>query len=93
MRRLARLTAVAAFRTLLPSFLLRPVLERVALRIFSQDARVLRAQTENLERFGGEQFMSTDLDFLGPQIWRLLRQAERGEPGESVVEREVRFFA
>jgi phenylpropionate dioxygenase-like ring-hydroxylating dioxygenase large terminal subunit len=90
---LTRLTAVAAFRTLLPSFLLRPVLERVALRIFSQDAQVLRAQTQNLERFGGEQFMSTDLDFLGPQIWRLLRQAERGEPGENAVEREVRFFA
>jgi phenylpropionate dioxygenase-like ring-hydroxylating dioxygenase large terminal subunit len=88
-----RLTAVAAFRTILPSFVLRPVLERVALRIFAQDARILRAQSDNIARFGGEQYMSTELDFLGPQIWRLLRQAERGEPGESVVEREVRFFA
>jgi phenylpropionate dioxygenase-like ring-hydroxylating dioxygenase large terminal subunit len=88
-----RLTAVAAFRTIIPRFVLRPLLERVALSIFAQDARVLAAQTENVRRFGGEQYMSTDLDFLGPQIWRLLRQAERGEPGESVVEREVRFFA
>ena len=88
-----RLTAVAAFRTILPRFLLKPLLERVALRIFSQDASILRAQTENLKRFGGEQYLSTDLDFLGPQIWRLLRQAERGEMGESVTEREVRFFA
>jgi phenylpropionate dioxygenase-like ring-hydroxylating dioxygenase large terminal subunit len=88
-----RLTAVAAFRTILPSFLLRPILQRVALRIFAQDAVILKAQSDNVERFGGEQYMSTDLDFLGPQIWRLLRQAERGEPGENVVERELRFFA
>jgi phenylpropionate dioxygenase-like ring-hydroxylating dioxygenase large terminal subunit len=88
-----RLIAVAAFKTVIPRFVLRPVLERVALSIFAQDAKVLAAQTENVQRFGGEQYMSTDLDFLGPQIWRLLRQAERGEPGETVVEREVRFFA
>jgi phenylpropionate dioxygenase-like ring-hydroxylating dioxygenase large terminal subunit len=88
-----RLTAVASFRTILPSFLLRPLLERVGLRIFAQDAALLRRQTENVQRFGGEQYMSTELDFLGPQIWRLLRQAERGEPGENAVEREVRFFA
>jgi len=88
-----RLTAVAAFRTLLPGKLLRRVLEPVALRIFGQDARILSAQSENVRRFGGEQFMSTELDFLGPHIWRLLKQAERGELGEAVVEREVRFFA
>ncbi|HLV65334.1 MAG TPA: aromatic ring-hydroxylating dioxygenase subunit alpha [Polyangiaceae bacterium] len=88
-----RLTAVAAFRTLIPPLVLRPVLERVALRIFAQDVRMLRAQTENVLRFGGEQYMSTRLDFLGPHVWRLLRQAERGEPGETVVEQEVRFFA
>jgi phenylpropionate dioxygenase-like ring-hydroxylating dioxygenase large terminal subunit len=76
---ITRLTAVAAFRTLLPRFILRPVLERVALRIFAQDVEVLRAQTENIERFGGEQYMSTEIDVMGPQIWRLLRQAERGE--------------
>jgi hypothetical protein len=87
------LTAIAAFRTPLPSSVLRPLLERIALRIFGQDAAILRAQSENIQRFGGEQFMSTELDFLGPHIWRLLRQAERGEPGEVAVEREVRFFA
>jgi hypothetical protein len=88
-----RLTAVAAFRTPLPGRLLRAVLEPVALRIFAQDARILAKQSENVQRFGGEQYLSTELDFLGPHIWRLLKQAERGEPGEAVVEREVTFFA
>jgi phenylpropionate dioxygenase-like ring-hydroxylating dioxygenase large terminal subunit len=88
-----RLTALAAFRTPLPDAVLRPVLEFVALRIFAQDARILRAQSDNVRRFGGEQYMSTELDFLGPHVWRLLRQAERGEVTEAVVEREVRFWA
>jgi hypothetical protein len=88
-----RLTAVAAFRTPLPGRLLRAVLEPVALRIFAQDARILAKQSENVQRFGGEQYQSTELDFLGPHIWRLLKQAERGDPGEAVVEREVTFFA
>lgn len=88
-----RLTAVAAFRTPIPGRLLRPLLEPFALRIFGQDARMLAAQSENVRRFGGEQYQSTELDFLGPHIWRLLKQAERGEPGEAVVERELSFFA
>jgi hypothetical protein len=53
----------------------------------------LAKQSANVQRFGGEQYLSTELDFLGPHIWRLLKQAERGEPGEAVVEREVTFFA
>lgn len=88
-----RVTAVAAFRTRLPDKLLRVVLEPIALRIFAQDARMLSHQTRNVERFGGEQYMSTELDFLSGHIWRLLKQAERGEVGEAMVEREVRFFA
>ena len=89
-----RMFAVVQFRTRLPARLVRPVLEPFALRIFGQDAAILRAQTENIRRFGGEQFMSTELDFMGPHIWRLLKQAEQGiRGGETVVEREVRFFA
>lgn len=88
-----RLTAVAAFKTLIPGRLLKLVLEPVALRIFGQDARILREQTANIQRFGGEQYMSTELDLLGPHIWRLLKHAERGETVEPVVESEVRLFA
>jgi phenylpropionate dioxygenase-like ring-hydroxylating dioxygenase large terminal subunit len=88
-----RVTAVAAFRTPLPGWLLRPVLEPIGLRIFGQDAQVLARQSDNVRRFGGEQYMSTEMDFLGPHIWRLLKQAERGEAGEAIVEREVTFMA
>jgi phenylpropionate dioxygenase-like ring-hydroxylating dioxygenase large terminal subunit len=87
--------AIANFRTRLPGPLVKLALEPIAARIFKQDARILGEQTRNIRRFGGEQYISTELDFLGPHIWRLLRQAERGEaPGEAAtVEQEVRFFA
>jgi phenylpropionate dioxygenase-like ring-hydroxylating dioxygenase large terminal subunit len=73
-----RIHAVVAYRTRLPAAVLEPVLLPLALRIFAQDARLLRAQSENLRRFGGEQYCSTEIDVLGQHIWRLLRAAERG---------------
>jgi phenylpropionate dioxygenase-like ring-hydroxylating dioxygenase large terminal subunit len=89
-----RLFAVVEFKTRFPARLVRHVLEPFARRIFGQDAQVLRAQAENVRRFGGEQYMSTEIDFLGPHIWRLLKQAEQGErESGSVVERSVKFFA
>jgi phenylpropionate dioxygenase-like ring-hydroxylating dioxygenase large terminal subunit len=88
-----RLFALAEFRTRFPASVVQRILEPFALRIFGQDAQILRAQAENIRRFGGEQYMSTELDFLGPHIWRLLKQAEHGEPGgDAVVERAVRFL-
>jgi phenylpropionate dioxygenase-like ring-hydroxylating dioxygenase large terminal subunit len=88
-----RLTAVVDFRTPIPGRALKPLLEPVALWIFGQDKKILRAQTANIQRFAGEQYQSTELDFLGPHIWRLLKQAERGEPGEHASESEIRFLA
>jgi phenylpropionate dioxygenase-like ring-hydroxylating dioxygenase large terminal subunit len=87
-----RLFAVVSFRTRLPGWLVRPLLEPFALRIFRQDAAILKAQSDNIRRFGGEQYMSTEIDVLGPHIWRLMRQAERGElayDATRVAEREV----
>ena len=57
--------------------LIRSVLEPVGRMIFKQDADMLKQQTETIERFGGEQFVSTDIDVLGPEIWRLMRAGER----------------
>ncbi|MAQ15805.1 MAG: (2Fe-2S)-binding protein [Sandaracinus sp.] len=54
------------------------VLKPLALKVLGQDADALRKQTRNVERFGGEQYVSTEIDVLGPEIMRLLRQAERG---------------
>lgn len=75
--------AIVTFRLPIASALVGRVLEPLAKRIVHQDAVILREQTRNVRRFGGERFVSTDVDILGGHILRLLRQAERGESGAS----------
>jgi phenylpropionate dioxygenase-like ring-hydroxylating dioxygenase large terminal subunit len=77
-----RLHAVVSFRLRVPHFLVKLLLKPLALRIFQQDALMLRAQTDLVKRFGGEQFASTEIDVLGRHIWRLLRASERGDAPE-----------
>ena len=84
-----RVYAEVAFRLPFPGWLVRPFIQPIALRIFEQDRVMLQAQTERIERFGGEQFVSTEIDVLGGAIWRLLRAAERGET-QSLEEPEER---
>ena len=74
-----RIHAVVSFKTRLPGLVVRPFVKPLALRIFSQDAFILKRQTENIRRFGGEQFASTEIDVLGKHILRLLKAAERGD--------------
>jgi len=74
-----RLFAVISFRLPIPGWLVALFLRPLALRIFQQDAGMLKRQTETIQQFGGEQYMSTEIDVIGPQIYRLLKQAERGE--------------
>ena len=74
-----RLFSVATFRLPVPGFVVGPLVAPIATRILRQDARMLSLQRQNVERFGGERFANTELDVLGPQIWRLLKQAERGD--------------
>ena len=84
---LTRIYAVVSFRLRIPGWLVVPFLKPLALRIFAQDAVILRRQTETIQRFGGEQFASTEIDVLGKHIWRLLRAAERGDvPREAALE-------
>ncbi len=78
---ITRLYATILFKVRIPGWVLEPVVKPAAMRIFQQDADILKIQTEHIQRFGGEQYVSTDLDLLGPHIWRLMRQAERGDPG------------
>jgi len=75
-----RLFALVQFKSRLPGPLLKPLLEPIAHRIFAQDRLMLGLQTSTIKRFGGEQFESTELDLLGPHIWRLLKEAERRGP-------------
>ncbi len=74
------LHAAVTFRLRLPPRLVKAVVTPVANRIFAQDKAILRAQSDNVRRFGGEHYSSTELDVLGQHILRLLRRAERGEP-------------
>lgn len=73
-----RLFAVVSFRSRLPGAVIAPVVKPLALRVFQQDAEILRAQTDRIRRLGGESFVSTDIDVLGRDIWRLMRSLERG---------------
>jgi phenylpropionate dioxygenase-like ring-hydroxylating dioxygenase large terminal subunit len=72
--------AAVTFRLKVPHVLVRAVLPPIAKAIFAQDGKILAAQAGNIARFGGEQFVSTELDVLGQHILRMLRRAERGEP-------------
>jgi phenylpropionate dioxygenase-like ring-hydroxylating dioxygenase large terminal subunit len=84
------LHAAVTFKSRVPALAVRALVTPIANFILRQDAWVLRHQTENIRRFGGEQFASTRIDVLGPHIWRLLRRAERGE-GDGAAPREERL--
>lgn len=71
--------ALVTFKLPLPAWMVKPFLTPIGLRIFGQDAVVLKKQTEAIVRFGGERFTSTELDVLGHEVWRLLKQAASGE--------------
>jgi phenylpropionate dioxygenase-like ring-hydroxylating dioxygenase large terminal subunit len=73
-----RFFAVVTFRLPMPAGLVRAVLSPIARHIFRQDARILKVQTDAVRRFGREEYASTAVDLLGPQVWRLLEDAERG---------------
>jgi len=76
------LYAVVAVKTRLPAWLVRPVVQPLALRIFRQDATILELQTASIEHFGQARYVSTEVDLLGPQILKLLTRAASGEgPG------------
>lgn len=86
-----RIYAVVTFRLPLPGWLVKPVVLPIASRIFAQDAVMLAKQTDTVKRFGGEKFTSTELDVLGPQVTRLLKQAAAKEPPGEPHEHRVQM--
>lgn len=68
-----------------------PFFRSVAMRIIRQDAAILQAQTDSVRSFGGEAFTSTEIDVLGPQIKKLLRDAARGELTDETQERRIKL--
>ena len=75
---LTKIYAVISFRTRLPGWFVKMMLNPVATRIFRQDAFILKAQGAAIRRWGGEHYASTAIDVLGLQIARLLRVSESG---------------
>ncbi len=89
-----RLYAVATFRTIVPGGMLKTIAMPLAKRVLQQDFVMLKAQTATVKHFGGEQYVSTDVDVLGTHILRLLKRAERGEdPFEDIEELELELLA
>ncbi len=77
-----RIFAHVAFKMRIPGWLVKPVLQPIAMKIFEQDAWILKEQTEASHRWGGERYASTELDLIGPQVWRLLRRNQQGRDVE-----------
>jgi phenylpropionate dioxygenase-like ring-hydroxylating dioxygenase large terminal subunit len=78
--RLTRLHTVVSWRSPLPAPLVRLAVEPLARWILRQDARILRAQSATIRRFGGASFVSTSLDLLGPEIERWMREGRAASP-------------
>ena len=85
-----QLNAVVSFKLPVPGWLVKLFIQPVALKILKQDAKVLQAQTRTIARFGGEQFVSTDIDLLGGPIWRMLKEAESGRGKKYASPEEIK---
>jgi phenylpropionate dioxygenase-like ring-hydroxylating dioxygenase large terminal subunit len=69
-----------------------PVIEKQLDVILGQDVEILRAQTRRIRELGGESFRSTPLDLMGPEMLRMLRAAEKGEPADTApIDRTVKM--
>jgi phenylpropionate dioxygenase-like ring-hydroxylating dioxygenase large terminal subunit len=91
---LTRAWFVQCIRLPLPKWLVGAYLARKVDRVLRQDRDALAVQTGSIRRFGGERYASTELDLMGPEILRMLKQAERGlAVDEAAPERRVKFLA
>jgi phenylpropionate dioxygenase-like ring-hydroxylating dioxygenase large terminal subunit len=84
--------ATVAAKAPIPNLILRTVFRPVALRILRQDMEILRRQTEQVRRFGTEDFASTEIDVLGLRIKKLLREAAVGKVSSTQEERRIKML-
>ncbi len=86
------LFATVAVRVPIPNAILRGLVKPSAMHIVRQDAEILRSQTAQVHRFGGEHFASTEIDVLGLKIKKLLREAASGSLREVEDERRIKML-
>jgi phenylpropionate dioxygenase-like ring-hydroxylating dioxygenase large terminal subunit len=84
-----RVWAVIQLRLPVPSRLVAPLVTPIAMRILRQDAVILRLQSKAIQRFGAEDFTSTEVDVLGPHIWKFLAAAAAGGDAPGPFEHRV----
>jgi phenylpropionate dioxygenase-like ring-hydroxylating dioxygenase large terminal subunit len=84
--------ATVAVKAPIPNVILRTVFRPVAMRILRQDMEILRRQTEQVSRFGAENFASTEIDVLGLRIKKLLREAVSGRASSPQDERRIKML-
>ncbi|NNE16849.1 MAG: Rieske 2Fe-2S domain-containing protein [Myxococcales bacterium] len=84
--------ATVAVKAPIPNLILRTVFRPVAMRILRQDMEILRRQTEQVARFGAEEFASTEIDVLGLRIKKLLRDAASGRVSSPQDERQIKML-
>ncbi|KPK16901.1 MAG: hypothetical protein AMJ62_03860 [Myxococcales bacterium SG8_38] len=84
--------ATVAVKVPIPNLALRTVFKPVAMRILHQDTEILRRQTEQVQRFGKEEFASTEIDVLGLRIKKLLREAAAGKRATAQEERRIKML-
>ncbi len=86
------LFATVAVKVPVPNAILRAIVKPSAMHIVRQDAEILKRQTEQVQRFGGEEFVSTEIDVLGLRIKKLLRDATAGRLREGGEERRIKML-
>ena len=71
---------------------MRPTIEKQLDTILGQDVEILRAQTRRIRELGGESYRSTPLDLMGPEMLRMLQQAELGLPTDTApIDRRLKL--
>jgi len=86
------LFATVAVDVPIPKTVLRTVVKPSAMHIVRQDAEILQHQTDQIRRFGGESFASTEIDVLGLRIKKLLREAASGRLRDHQEERRIKML-
>jgi phenylpropionate dioxygenase-like ring-hydroxylating dioxygenase large terminal subunit len=84
-----RVWAVIQLRLPIPAGLVAPLVTPLAMRILRQDAAILARQSDAIRRFDGERFTSTEIDVVGPHIWKLLAAAAAGGDAPGSFEHRV----
>jgi phenylpropionate dioxygenase-like ring-hydroxylating dioxygenase large terminal subunit len=87
--------AVVSLRTRFPGWLVKLIVQPIALRIFAQDVAMIGRQVRSVAEAGEERYVSTEIDLLGPHILALIRRAAKGraaEPDAPPVERHTTIW-